>query len=282
MLKRRDFLKTTGAMTVLSSSSTAMAVAVQSRTPQAQLTDKADHTIRISRTAVELAPGRVVNTTTYNGQFPGPLLRLRACRPISVDFINETEVPEQFHWHGQLIPSAVDGASEERTPYVPARGTRRISFTPRPAGFRFYHTHVRAGGNLRLGQYTGEVGPLYIEPRDDPGRYDRELFLVLKEFEPSLSHGGDMTQDFLAGAPVEALQKEGETAMRRSLAAGNPRGYEVGYRWFSINGRMLGYGEPNSREARRTRAAARSQRQRDGDPEPRACRAHVYGRRAGW
>ncbi len=53
-----------------------------------------------------------------------------------------------------------------------------------------------------------------------------------------------MTQDFLAGAPIEGLQKQGETAMRRSLAAGNPKGYEVGYRLFSINGRMLGHGDP--------------------------------------
>jgi FtsP/CotA-like multicopper oxidase with cupredoxin domain len=243
MLKRRDFLKIAGAMTGASGSSGAMAAAAQNQTPAAQLIDKADYTIRIARTAVELAPGRVVNTTTYNGQFPGPLLRLQAGRPITVDFINETEVPEQFHWHGQLIPSSVDGAAEERTPYIPARGTRRISFTPGPSGFRFYHTHLRAGGNLQLGQYTGEVGPLNIEPRNDPGHYDREVFLVLKEFEPSLSHGGDMTQDFLAGTPVGALQKQGETAMRQSLAAGHPKGYEVGYQWFSVNGRMLGHGE---------------------------------------
>jgi FtsP/CotA-like multicopper oxidase with cupredoxin domain len=244
MPKRRDFLKTLGAMTVLSSSSGTIAGAVQSQSTGAQPVGKADYSIRIATTAVELAPGRTVHTTTYNGQFPGPLLRLQTERTITVDFVNETEIPEQFHWHGQLIPSAVDGASEERTPYIPARGTRRISFTARPAGFRFYHTHVRAGGNLQLGQYTGEVGPLYIEPRNDLGRYDRELFLVLKEFEPSLSHGGDMAQDFLAGAPVEALQTEGQRAMRRSLATGNPKGYEVGYRWFSINGRMLGHGEP--------------------------------------
>ena len=137
----------------------------------------------------------MVNTTTYNGQFPGPLLHLQAGRPITVDFINETEVPEQFHWHGQVIPSAVDGAAEERTPYIPARGTRRISFTPGPSGFRFYHTHVRAGGNLQLGQYTGEVGPLYIEPRNDPGRARR-----LDELVSRLSaHGPELVIEALGG-----------------------------------------------------------------------------------
>jgi hypothetical protein len=36
----------------------------------------------------------------------------------------------------------------------------------------------------------------------------------------------------------------GETAMQRSLRAGMPKGYELGYRLFSINGRILGHGEP--------------------------------------
>ena len=32
--------------------------------------------------------------------------------------------------------------------------------------------------------------------------------------------------------------------MNASLAKGMPHGYEVGYRYFTINGRMLGHGEP--------------------------------------
>lgn len=77
---------------------------------------------------------------------------------------------------------------------------RRIAFTPRPAGLRFYHTHNRAAADLHAGQYSGQVGPVYVERRREPGSYDREVFLVLKEFEPSFSRGGDMTQDFLAPA----------------------------------------------------------------------------------
>jgi hypothetical protein len=77
---------------------------------------------------------------------------------------------------------------------------RRIAFSPRPAGLRFYHTHLRAGANLDAGQYSGQVGTVYIEPRGEPGAFDREVFLVLKEFEPTLSRGGDMSMDFLAPA----------------------------------------------------------------------------------
>ena len=162
-----------------------------------------------------------------------------------MDIYNDTDTPEQLHWHGQMVPTDVDGAAEEGTPFVPAHGKRRIVFTPRPAGFRFYHTHNRAGANLAAGQYTGQVGPVYIEPKHEPGRYDREVFLVLKEFEPTLSRGGDMAMDFLSPATqVKALVEKGESAMKASLAKGMPHGYEVGYRSFTINGRKLGHGEP--------------------------------------
>jgi FtsP/CotA-like multicopper oxidase with cupredoxin domain len=78
-----------------------------------------------------------------------------------------------------------------------------------------------------------------------PGLYDREVFLVLKEFEPSFSQGGDMAQDFLTPATrVKELESAGESAMKASVAKGMPHGYEVGYRFFSINGRMLGHGDP--------------------------------------
>jgi FtsP/CotA-like multicopper oxidase with cupredoxin domain len=206
---------------------------------------KADYTLRIARSLVELAPDHIVSTTTYNGQFPGPLIRLKEGRRVTVDIHNDTDVPEQLHWHGQFVPVDVDGAAEEGTPFIPAHGMRRISYVLDPAGFRFYHTHVRAGSDLTRGQYSGQVGPVYIEPRREPGRYDREVFLTLKEFDPFFRQGGDMPQDFLRPAPRDpGLQQRGESAMQVSLANGAKHGYEVGYQSFAINGRMLGQGEP--------------------------------------
>jgi FtsP/CotA-like multicopper oxidase with cupredoxin domain len=205
----------------------------------------ADYTVRIMAGPIEIAPKRIVSGITYNGQFPGPLLRFKEGTPVTVEVQNETDTPEQLHWHGQSVPTDVDGAAEEGTPYIPAHGTRRVTFTPRPSGFRFYHTHNRAGADLHAGQYSSQVGPVYIEPKNEPGRYDQEVFLVLKEFEPSFSQGGDMAQDFLAPtAKVKALETAGESSMKESLAKGMPHGYEVGYRYFTINGRMLGHGEP--------------------------------------
>jgi FtsP/CotA-like multicopper oxidase with cupredoxin domain len=205
----------------------------------------ANYTLRIAASPVEIAPNRIISTTTYNGHFPGPLLRFTEGRQVTVDVFNDTDTPEQLHWHGQKVPTDVDGSAEEGTPFIPAHGRRRVVFTPGPAGLRFYHTHNRAGANLAAGQYSGQVGPVYIEPRREAGRYDREVFLVLKEFEPTFSRGGDMAMDFLSpSARVKPLEDAGEAAMKASLAKGMPHGYEVGYASFTINGRMLGHGEP--------------------------------------
>ena len=205
----------------------------------------ADYTIRIGPGLVELAPDRIIATTLYNGQFPGPLVRLKEGVPVSVDLFNDTDTPEQLHWHGQSLPVDVDGAAEEGTPFIPAHGHRRISFTPGPSGAALLSHPRAAGPDLRAGQYGGQVGIVYVEPKHEPGDYDREVFLLLKEFEPSFSRGGDMPLDFLWPATRDPkLEAAGESAMKASLAKKMPHGFEVGYRAFAINGRMLGHGDP--------------------------------------
>jgi len=235
-IDRRSFLKLAG-LSPLATALPRWAWAAGSGPPP-----KADYTLRIAAGLVELAPDHIVSTTLYNGAFPGPLLRFKEGQPVVIDVFNDTDTPELVHWHGQTIPSEVDGASEEGSPFVPPHGMRQLAFTPKPAGFRFYHTHVVAGGDLNRGTYTGQAGPVYIEPKDNPGAYDREIFLLLKEFAPSFSRGGDMSIDMLAGAPVEALQQIGKKA--DDEAAEKTKGFEVGYGLFSINGKMLGQGEP--------------------------------------
>jgi len=232
---RREFL--------IGAAATGFALSAGATTPLRAQTasSKPDYTLRIATGLVELSPEHVVSTTLYNGQFPGPLVRLTEGRPVTVDIYNDTDTPEQLHWHGQFVPTDVDGAAEEGTPYIPARGMRRISFVPKPSGFRFYHTHVVPRDDLSLGTYTGQAGPVYIEPANNPGAYDREMFLVLKEFLPSFSQGGDMAMDFLAGAPIKDLQDIGKKADEQFKG---PKGYEVGYDLFCINGKMLGHGEP--------------------------------------
>ncbi len=152
---------------------------------------KADVTIHISPVQMEVAPRRTIKTTGYNGSAPGPVLRLREGQPVAVDVFNETNIPELIHWHGLFVPSDVDGSEEEGTPMVPPGGVRRYSFVPRPSGTRWYHSHVHAGRDMNRATYTGQFGFLYVEPKEEPGQYDAEVFLALHGWDPHLSAQGD-------------------------------------------------------------------------------------------
>jgi FtsP/CotA-like multicopper oxidase with cupredoxin domain len=197
---RRDFL------------STAAAFFVDPQPP-------ADLTLKIGAVEVTIAPKHTIQTTGYNGTFPGPVLRFAEGRAVTVDVVNETASPELVHWHGLFIPPEVDGSSEEGTPMVPAHGQRRYTFVPRPSGTRWYHSHVYAGRNLHRATYSGQYGILIVEPRENRARYDQEIPLALHGWRPYLS-----TQ----GAPGE----------------GNEGSLEVQYNAYTVNGHALGGGEP--------------------------------------
>ena len=111
-IDRREFLKLgslalAGAMPGLLQAGDALALR------PAESHGHADYTLRIGRSLVELAPDHIVSTRTYNGRFPGPLLRLKQGRPVVVDIHNDTDTPELLQWLGQYLPTAVDGAAEE-------------------------------------------------------------------------------------------------------------------------------------------------------------------------
>ena len=263
---RRTFLKSAAATAGAALLPNAALVA-RTTTARTNLNDNqspADYTLNIATKPLELAPNHIISVTTYNGQFPGPLLRLKEGERVTIDVRNETDTPEQLHWHGQFVSADVDGAAEEGTPFIPPHGSRRISFVPKPSGFRFYHTHVRAGTNFALVSTVGWSDPSIIEPKLNPGNYDREVFLTLKEFQPTLSRGGDMPQDFLSPAQtVPTLKEAGESKMKASLAKGMPHGYEVGYDSFTINGQHVGSRRADACETGRARPVSRSEWQRD-------------------
>jgi len=179
----------------------------------------ADFTLRIAPTMVELAPQVVISTIGYSNQVPGPLLRMREGQPVTVDVLNDTDVPEYVHWHGLLVPSEVDGAEEEGTPPVPPHGRRRYQFVAKPAGSRWYHSHTAAMMDLHRGSYTGQFGFLMIDPANDPGLYDQEVFLALREWEPYLT---TMDQDEMEADPNDPMPEKPATPDPR------PNGLEVG------------------------------------------------------
>ena len=161
----------------------------------------ADFTLQIAPMMVELAPQVVISTIGYNNKVPGPLLRTREGQSVTVDVVNDTDVPEYVHWHGLFVPSEVDGAEEEGTPPVPPHGRRRYQFMAKPAGSRWYHSHTAAMMDLHRGSYTGQFGFFMIDSANDPGRYDQEVFLALREWQYFLS---TMDQDEVSADPNDA------------------------------------------------------------------------------
>ena len=197
----------------------------------------ADVTLRIGTVLADIAKEHTISTIGYNGTVPGPLIRLHEGVPVTVDLFNQTDAPELVHWHGQIIPALVDGALEEKSLAVPAHGHIRYQLTPQPAGARFVHTHVMSMGDLSRGTYTGQFAFVYIEPKNNPGRYDQEVFLATHEFEPFFG-AEEMEESDERDPEVERKTKEANAKQEK------PNGWEIGYQRFTINGKSLGYGEP--------------------------------------
>ena len=172
-----------------------------------------DIKIEIASHTLEASPKHHFRTVAYNGQIPGPLLRMKQGQEQTVEVSNLTADPEIVHWHGLYLPSEIDGAMEEGTPMIVTGGIVRYSFKPDPPGFRWFHTHTFAGKNLAKAQYSGQHGFLMIEPRENPGRYDREIFLGLHDWSGHFEGGDD--------------------GFMKPL-----------YDFSTINGKMLGFGEP--------------------------------------
>jgi FtsP/CotA-like multicopper oxidase with cupredoxin domain len=186
---------------------------------------KADHTLRIEPCTLEIGKGVAVKTVAYNGQVPGPMLRLREGVPVTIDVTNASQVTDLVHWHGLTTDPINDGAMEEGSPMILPGATLRYTLTPEPRGTRWYHTHAGAFENLGAGSYTGQFGFLLIEGKDQPAHYDQEINLAIHHWEPSFV------------PMVETMR--GESA-NMPLTSGS----DVGYKYATINGHMLGAGEP--------------------------------------
>ena len=174
---------------------------------------EADYSLTIAPYSLEVAPKKFVKTMAYNGQVPGPLLRMKEGVAVTVNVANRSGNDEVVHWHGLFLPPEVDGAMEEGTPHIAPGASTRITFSPEPAGFRWYHTHAMAGKDLKRGLYSGQHGFLLVEPRENPARYDQEVFLALHDWDGTMVGSDDGSM-----API--------------------------YNVSTINGRKLGFGEP--------------------------------------
>src|SRR5580704_18128037 len=118
MLTRRSFTQLSG----MAAGSMLQGAAAAAAAP--------DITIEIAPYMLEASPKHHFRTIAYNGQVPGPLLRMRQGQEQTVEVRNLTADPEVLHWHGLFLPSQIDGAMEEGTPMIAPGATVRYTFKP--------------------------------------------------------------------------------------------------------------------------------------------------------
>ena len=104
-----------------------------------------------------------IQVTAYaiNRQVPGPRLELTEGDHIRINFTNHLPEPATMHWHGLVVPNAMDGPGNITQVPVPPGGRYVYEYTVVQSGTYFYHSHTRPDRQQTLGLY----GALIIHPR---------------------------------------------------------------------------------------------------------------------
>jgi len=138
-----------------------------------------EFSLSIGKVQWEIEPGKVVDAYAYNGQVPGPLLRVTEGDTVRITVNNTLDAPTTVHWHGLDLPLSQDGVPGYSQDPIPPGGSYTYEFIATPAGTRWYHSHVdelhQLGGGL--------TGALIVDPREPSGPpADREYTLMTNEW----------------------------------------------------------------------------------------------------
>lgn len=215
-MQRSSFLRyAAGAMTV---------AALPMRSARALASDIVDVTLTAAPSLFAPAPGVSFAGLAYNGSIPGPLLRVTKGQRFRARFVNQTGQPATIHWHGMVIPNAMDGVPGVTQAAVPDRESFVYEFTPNPSGTRWYHDH--AGDGVVRGLFG-----LFVvdDPSDEP--VDAEFALVFHDVPKMASLMAAMNGT--SAAPM--VDPMGSPEMRDMRADGK-MGDEVLYSAHCING----------------------------------------------
>jgi len=119
MISRRDLLRISGFVGL-----------APRLTAFGQEAPQPDYELDIATTTLELAPRQAVKTIAYNGRVPGPLLRFKEGRPVTIDVNNRTDRPEVVHWHVcSSLPRSMEPWRKEHRPLLRTRA--RATHLPR-------------------------------------------------------------------------------------------------------------------------------------------------------
>ncbi|OGP56342.1 MAG: hypothetical protein A2Y65_10385 [Deltaproteobacteria bacterium RBG_13_52_11] len=177
---------------------------------------------------VNLGAGPDFVAWTYNGQVPGPEIRVKEGEIIRVVLKNFLPEGTTIHWHGVPVPNAMDGVpGVTQKPVMPGE-TFVYEFEARPAGSYMYHSHV----HYQLDQ--GLYGPLIIEPSHPQGNHDREYTLVLEDWV--MKDGGGVADTTRRLPPMSMMGGMGR--VRGGLEPGGSPLLEPVYDGYAVNGRV--------------------------------------------
>jgi FtsP/CotA-like multicopper oxidase with cupredoxin domain len=110
----------------------------------------------------EIAPGQKKTAFAYNGGVPGPVIRVTQGDRVRVVLKNELKESTAIHFHGVLLPNAMDGVPYLTQPPVKPGETFTYEFTARNPGSHMYHSHHAADRQVPMGL----LGAFIIEPKN--------------------------------------------------------------------------------------------------------------------
>ncbi|MEP6495803.1 MAG: multicopper oxidase domain-containing protein, partial [bacterium] len=167
--------------------------------------------------------GHLVTMYGFNGQSPGPMIRVNQQSHIVVNFTNALDQPTSIHWHGVRLENRYDGTPMTPQAAIPPRGTFRYVITFPDAGIYWYHPHVREDAQQDLGLY----GSLFVRS-PDPGFFapaDHEDTLILDDFlvddkGAPVPYGADASTHALMGRFGNLFLVNGSPDYRLRVARG--------------------------------------------------------------
>lgn len=109
-----------------------------------------------------ILPRVQVSAYAINRQVPGPRLDLVEGDHVRINFTNHLPEPTTMHWHGLVVPNAMDGPANITQAPIPPGGRYVYEYVVQQSGTYFYHSHNRPDRQQAFGLY----GALIIHPKD--------------------------------------------------------------------------------------------------------------------
>lgn len=147
----------------------------------------------------EVDAGKVVEAWAYNGQVPGPMIRVTEGDRVRVVLKNELPESTSIHPHGLLVANPKDGVPGITQKAVKPGETYTYEFTVRNSGSHMYHSHHNAAKQIT----KGLLGAFIVDPKDaaQDVAYDVEALIVLNDQLGGFTLNG---KSFPATAPISA------------------------------------------------------------------------------